>query len=644
MKLSIHNTIPLFVLAFLAIMPMMPTTVFAQDEPKAEENDSVVKPRINYISAKTLCPAHGVDRRIIGNYDSLQMIMDSIQRADSLYYQTMSDWCRQQSENVRSMINSLNLDYTREGPNNQIIWLDSTHCINDATSIIKVLEMLEEALLSTADNYDEYEEERQIYEKKKAEERERQRIRDERQLKARIISDCKDTIRSMNDKIDLICQGKTVTDKKVKAELKDIFISYKSIYNDYDLTKTFDIEIEDPSEEYSNELKELADLQIEILDSILGPNSIRNQISKFPSKLQKYAEKANHTEVYRSYNNAFKSYQLPIKFKGMDGFKQYEDSLRAVRYVQNSYCIVIILLDSIIDYDKELQEICANSPEVYRSCNEQYRSMKSEKRLIPNYRTVPESDAFIANLRNFSYVQHEFANSIPYIEEIKNRNDSILGACPGSLYDIRTAFQELVFSNRLVPDFINKASADAFYEQLEDYQKVQKTYITAFNKRLKIDSTSTVIKGSKWSPKALVTGYKLISEAHDLTPHFKTEAGGVDYITKLDKYIDLQSRFIKIIDNEKEMAFMTDSITAKYNNEKALKNIVKAYKKLLKTYVFDLKITDIADVNYYIEYQEKVLAMQKRFLTPSSIEQYSMSERLKKADIEEIKIIMGVVD
>ena len=391
------------------------------------------------------------------------------------------------------------------------------------------------------------------------------------------------------------------------------------------------------TDSHFKQLDELQLFQSELLDSVLGNNSYSNRIEAFKGTLQMRSGK-DHNEVNKSYLRVFKKVQIPISFKTIAEYNDYTAQLREVIAVQQNYLNVIDLRDTIAQNTNTLQMQCSKKhKEIYSS----YKEILSEVNLVPSFTTLAESEKFIANLQDFTVVQNEFSKAIQRIEVIETRGDSIVALCHKNITDVATAYKELVAATDFVPKFINKASADYFNKTLDEFETVQQIYIQIVTIRNVIDMGSASIVNSKNAPKGLVPGYKQMMKYTDFTPHFSNEAGGKDFIKLLNHFIDIQQKFVNIVNNNNTIDANSKQFRTAF---KEYANIYKAYERLLKTYDYELNIISEADINSYQRHQETILAMQERFSAlANSLEKEDYNNRLKKVkEPDKIKLIMGI--
>ena len=581
-----------------------------------------------FLSARDLCQSYDVDARVVDNETVLQAVLDSVQRVQPNAYPLMAQWCRQQQMRINRMIRSLSGDYTREG---DVIWMDSLHCITDAGAYIAKLEKTAATLQARSEQYNTLEQERLEAERRAAEERARAealRIQREKDLQ---LATLKDTIRAMHKNITTICDGKGISDKARVKELKDIFYAYLAVYNRYDLTDNV------ATDSHIKQLDELRVFQTELTDSVLGANSYTDRIEAFKNTLHIRSGK-DHNDVNKSYLRVFKKVQIPISFKTIAEYYDYTSQLREVIAVQQSYLTVINLRDTISSNTNQLQQQCQKK---HKDVFSSYKEILAEVNQIPAYTTLQESEKFIGELNGFIELQHEFSDVVKRLDIIETRGDSIVALCQKNIGDVAAAYKSLVEANDFVPRFINKASADRFNATLDDFEALQRKYIEIIGIRNIIDIGSSTINGTKNAPKGLQPGYKQMMKYTDFTPHFSTQNGADDFIRLLFHFIEIQKKFVAIVNNNNTIETNTKQYRTAF---KEYANINKAYERLLKTYDQELNIISEADLNSYLKHQEEVLAMQERFTALiGSLDKDEYNNRLKKVkEPDKIKLIMAI--
>ena len=608
----------LFSLLFLVVSTI---ALWAQSH---DVHDSTV----TMLHTRSLCPHYNVDARVIDSKDALSSILDSLRQVQPNAYPIMSQWCRQQRVRINRMVNSLKTEYTLDG---NIIWMDSSHCLVDAGIFLAQMEQVAAFLLSESEHYDQLEKERLIAEKRAAEERakaEEARIQREKDLMLAIE---KDSIKNIHKEITIICDARGVSDKEKVKELKNIYYAYLSVYNRYDLTDN------NATDNNIKLLDELQRFQRSVIDSVLGPNSLPVQIEAFKNTIHLRSGK-DHTEVNKSYLRVFKKIHIPINFKTIAEYNSYIGQLKEIMEVQQNYLHTIELRDTISHNTLLLQQLCSKK---HKDIFSSYKDYINEQNTIPAFASLAESEKFINKLQDIIDIQHLYKYATFRVDTISSRGDSILRICPKNIDDIVSAYKEVVSLTDFVPKFINQASADRYFQTLDNFEQVQQVYIKTIAIRSTIEKRSQQILNTKNAPRGLVPGYKQMMKYTDFTPHFNSQRSGDDFIKLLNHFISTQDKFIQIINNNN----IIDNNTKQFKTAfKDYVNIHKAYERVAKTYDMELSVLSEADLNSYLKQQSVFMAMQEKFVQlSSSLEKEDYNNRLKKVrEPDKIKLIMGV--
>lgn len=592
-------------------------------------SNGITTPDITNINARDLCRNYNVDARIVDNRDNIIPIMDSLQKIQTNAYPLMSQWCKKQRQNVQKMLNSLRNDFRMDG---NMLWIDSTHCIVDASAFISKLEQTASFLESRASYYDTKEQERIENERRIAEERARAeaaRIQREKETRMQRLTD---SIRGLHQTITVICDGKGVTEKARIKELKDIYYdAYLPIYNRYNLAST------DVDDERFAQLSELKDFQVNLVNNVISDTSYAQRIEKFKDIVKTRCGK-DHSEVNKSYLKAHKKLHVPIKFKSIAEYNEYVGQVQEIILVQQSYLKVIDLRETITSNTNKIQAQCGKK---HRDIFNSYKEVLGELNLVPSFTTLSEANSFIETLENFINLQMEYNRVIMRIDKIEQQNDSIIAACPKNISDVAASYKELVEATDFVPKFRNISSANFYNKSLDDFEQIQQIYIDIIGLRNTIVEKSDTINSSKSSPKGLTAGYKTMVKYNNFTPNFSTVKDGQDFVASLNYFIRIQNKFITIIKQTEQIEAAGKRFKTAFKN---YSNIYKAYERLLKTYDYDLKILSEGDLDSYLLHQRSVLDMQQKFEELiNSAEKETINGRLKKEkDPERIKLIMGV--
>ena len=606
--------------AIILLLSLVASRVTAQTGPDSTQ--------VFRIDISDLCSTYQADPRLLRNENSLTYIMDSLQGVEPNAYPLMGQWCRQQRMRLRRMANSLRNDYTLK---DNTLWIDSTHCILQASNGLALLDRVAERLQEEALRYDELEMKRIEEERLAAAERQRAEALRIQQEKDNRLEASKDSVRTLHKQIISICDAKGVTDKARIKHLKDIFYAYLSVYNKYELSNP------STDDDHFKQLDDLRLFQCDLLDSVLGINSFATRIASFDNTLHFRTGKM-HTEVYKSYLRAFKNVQIPVNFKSISEYRQYTDQLRALLKVQQAYLTVVELRDSINNNSTQLQIQCSKR---HRDVYNSYKDLQEEFNSIPSFTTLPESQRFIAKLRDFIKLQQSYMAAVLRLETISMRGDSIVLACPKNINDVALAYKELVSTTELTPHFINQASTDRFNQILDDFESVQRLYGTVMQVRNVISSNGTRITTARNAPHGLVAGYRQMLKYTNLTPYFNSPASGRDFINTLNHFIEIQEKFLTILGNYETINEKTRQFRLAF---KDYANLRKAYERMLKNFDYELTILSEADINTLLKHQEVTIAMQQRFEeVNNSADKGDYNLRLKGVkEIDKIRLIMGI--
>jgi len=600
---------------------------WAQDEP-TEGSPSSDSSKYTFLSASTLCSVYQVDGRLIDDADMLLSVMDSLQKVQPNAFPLMSQWCTQQRGRMLRMSSSLLEEYNFDGA---VAWIDSTHCIIDASLYAAKLTQMASTLEARSEYYNKKEQERLEEERRAAEERARaEALRIQREKDQRLAR-LQDSVKNQHMSITVSCDGSGESDKNRVKILKDIYYAYLSIYNRYDITS------QATDDSHFAQLNELREFQSELMDSVIGPYSYIKQSDRLKESIRVRSGK-NHSDVNKSYTKIFKKVQVPVSFKSIAEYRTYLGELRELRNVQLQYLAVIDYLDSMDHYNNIIQS----------RCGKQHRDIyNAEKEILATLSTTPEftntqqGTIFVADLANFVVVQRRYLAVIDRIEVIDRRGDSIVTACDKQFGDVASSYRELKEATDFVPKMRNLNDAEFFNRQLDVFETIQGIFQEIITLRSMITSKGDTILSSKSTPKGIINGYKLVLKSTDFKPAFTDESGGVAHKQLLKNFINIQNKFITIgnntdLINRNSLQFKTAF--------KDYSNIYKAYERLLKIYDYEINILTEADVDSYLRHQNNVLRMQNRFIeVMNSTEKVDLNKRLKREkDPNNIKLIMGI--
>lgn len=440
----------------------------------------------------------------------------------------------------------------------------------------------------------------------------------------------RDQITDFHSQIEAICLNPAAEKNRQKI-LKDIRYSYLPIFNKYDTSPT------KGSEEVNANLGELRDFQRLLLDSILGSNGYPMQIDAFANTLKNAAGKS-HSDVFKSYQKAFKKVANPSTFSSLADFNTFLTRYRETYKVQQLYLEVISLRETIAVKSIDVKAQCGKQhKDVYNSYSEILESIDQ----IPTFVTLNEADPFISQLKEFNKVQDEYINSVNRLEVIARRGDSIIAICDKKLSDISSAYKEMLGSVSHVPNFKTVAGAEFFYKSLDDFEQMQRDYIIVVDRRRTIASKNDSILASKNSPKGLAKAYKELQSRVVLSPSFPSHSQALDFIDRLNANIELQNKFLQVQTNFAQIATNGQEIK---NLSKSASNIGKAYNLIFKNTDLSVLIVTDADVDRYLVSQNDCLHMQETFINVlKSYNREVYNNALKgEKDLGRIRTTMGL--
>src|SRR5574344_987212 len=511
------------------------------------------------------------------------------------------------------------------------IWVDSVTCINDYEIYYVRLNAFVATMQRQAEHFTRMEAHRLDQLRRDEEERQRKESqRKQNEANAQLVK-IKETINAQNAEIESICLSSAVVDKAQIKTLRDILYNYMPIRNQYDLSVT------QGSDAVLQKLTELSNFQRNLLDSVLGPNSYTTRINDFPSALKTRAGKA-HNEVYRSYQKNFKKSSAAVAFIDLNDYYRYIQSQKDIITIQQRY----------VDAIHYREQIEANSNALMLQCGKRHKDIATAYQnvietinLVPAFSTIGESEDFINSLRNFILVQQQYQQSIGRVEQIFGRGDSLLAFCTNNLSDVADAYKELVKATSFVPSYRTMEGADFFYQTLDNFTKLQSSYIKIIGLRNTIQRKSDSIIAAKTAPKGLVSSYKDYQSRINITPNFSNIEQSTSYLSALDNFIALQDKFISIIANDNIIESNSSQIK---NQSKPFPNITKAYSRLLKSYDFTVAVRTEGDADSYLRFQETLLTEQNKIFSIMKSPEYVRYENqlMNEKDINGIKLDVGV--
>ena len=612
-------------IAVYVVLTFLSVVLCRAQQPRVADT---AKSNVSRMSGTSLCMAFGADARMFDGQESLDAILDSISKVHPNAYPLMGQWCITQSLHLRRMSASMRNDYKWD---NGIIWIDSTHCITDATETIGKCDQLISTLTFLSRKYEQLEAERIEAERIAAEEHARaeaRRIQQEKDQKLKLL---KDTILTLHRDIQYACNNTSTPDKNRVKELKDIFYAYLSIYNRYDLTGTT------TDDNRFTQLNELESFQKDVIDSLIGSNSYYNQIENFKNTIRSRAGNS-HTDILKAYNRAFKKVQTPVTFKSMAEYQAYITQLQNIRATQDSYIKAIELQDTLAKNTLILQEKCSKE---HREIFNAYKSILGEQNLVPSYSDYSSAKIFISSLYAFINIQHDYIYIVQRMDTISKRGIEITQSCSKQTSDVASAYKELSQTTDFIPYLRNESDVKSHNRMLNHFEEIQDIYLRIVNLRDSINTRSEQILAAKNTPKGLLNSYKQTLKTASLTPHFREIDKGDIFVRQLEHFIAIQEKYLLIEDKDHQI----DNTTKRFRTTaKEYGNISKAYEHVAKTYDMEFNALNESDLDAYLSLQDRILDIQNKFdavLNSTDKAQYNQMFK-KESDPGKIKLIMGI--
>ena len=571
---------------------------------------------------------------ILGNYGLDVAWVDDTARAMSYLaeqtedYVALTNLCVSIRTRAQKAIASIENDYEFR---DSVIWLDSNTVLADYPIYEYRLRRLADLMGRMSIRYSRLEQQRIEQEKEVARQRAIEEARRQQEERNRMASDFRSNIDLHHRAIITACDGAGVTDKAKLKELKDLYYSYLMVYNKYDLSTG------NATNESLNRLDELNSFQNDLLENVLGQNSLPSQIENFKNILKVRCEKEN-SDVYRSYTKVFKQTSVPVSFADVREYEDYVNRMRVVVNVQHRYLQALDLRATIATgseaiaarYGKKYKQIVAAYREVLRTVNQ-----------LPAFTTNAESLLFIQSMEDFIAAQQLYLEYYSSIEDISRRTDSIMSVGMGKMGDIAAAYREIEPTMLPIPGFRDTEGALLYEQQLDDVRLVQECYLKVILKRREIARNDDTIIMSRKLDRTLVNGYRTLRKQVDLRPSFSTLERGNSFLATLDSYIEMQELCLLSRDKLRKIASNEHVITAKDN---PYRNIAKAYSRMAKAYRGIDEIANTEDLRRYDRQCDYILEMQQAFLSTihNPLAADSDSKLKHETAIDKIKLIIGL--
>ena len=513
-----------------------------------------------------------------------------------------------------------------------LIWIDSNTVLGDYPIYEYRLRRLAEFMGRMSIKYSRLEQQRIEAEKEAARQRAIEEARRQQEERDRIADDLRANIELHHRAIITACDGVGITNKSKLKELQDLYYSYLMVYNKYDLSPG------SASNESIARLDELNAFQNDMLENVLGQNSLPYQIENFKNVLKVRCEGGN-SDVYRSYSKVFKHTSVPVSFADVKEYEDYVNRLRTITTIQARYLQTIELRATIASGN---EAIAARYGKKYRDAVSSYKDVLATINQLPSFTTNAESLNFIKSLEDFIEAQQIYLDDYSALEDISSRGDSIIRSSQSSrFHDIVDAYRSIEGSLRPIPKFRDAQEAVIYEQQLEDVKQVQQCYLTVIKMRDAIARNEDSITEARKLDRILYNGYRLLRRQVDLRPSFTTVERGRSFIDMLRQHIEMQELCLSTMNRINAINNNEDYIT---NKDNRLRNIAKAYQRIVKAYHGVDEITNSEDLRRYSRQCDRILEMQQAFIKtmqgPTAAE--SDNKLRRENDIEKIRLVVGL--
>ncbi len=543
-------------------------------------------------------------------------------------YVELTNLCVSLRTKAQTVINSLANDYPHH---DDLVWIDSTIVLGDYAIYDYRLRLFADFMGRRSIHYSRLEQQRIEAEKEAARLRAEEEARQRQLALDRQAEDLRLGIERHHLAILAACDGAGISDKAKIKELKDIYYSYLMVYNKYDLTPS------QATPASIAQLDELNSFQNDLLENVLGQNSLLFQIENFKNQLKVRCEK-NHSEVFRSYSKVFKQTSVPVTFASVSEYQDYILRLQTIVAVQQRYVQSIELLNTIASNYEAISNLYSKK---YKPVFNAYKDVHRTIDQVPSFTTNAQSLNFIQSLTDYVEAQQIYLQYYAVIEDITRRSDTILEGNHANFKDVSRAYREIRPTLLPLPNFKTPAEALLYEQQLSQVTQIQNAYLTTIEKRTLIQKLDDSLEDNRKIDRTLWNGYKLLRKQMDLTPAFNTVERARSFLSALDDFIGLQRLCMNILAKRRDVASNDKQIDQRTSS---FRNIEKAYSRMMKAYDDFDDIANLEDFRRYDRQCDRILEMQQAFLTllGSGTVDDADSRLKKESDISKIKLVLGL--
>ncbi len=543
-------------------------------------------------------------------------------------YVALTNLCVSLRTKAQAAVSSLSSDYVMR---DSLIWIDSNIVVADFDIYEYRLRSFADLMGRMSIRYSRLEQQRVEAEKEAARLRAIEEARQQQLARDKEAENLRGSIELHHRSIISACDGAGITDRTKLKNLKDLYYSYLMVYNKYDLSHGH------ASHESLAQLDELNAFQQDLLENLLGNNSLPSQIDNFKAQLKTRCENDN-SDVYRSYSRLFRQSPVPpVTFADVREYESYLNRLHTIINIQQRYLLAIDLRSTI---ETNTQTIVNLYGRKYREIANAYKDVLRLVETVPAFTTNAESVNFIESLQNFIDAQQRYVDMYPMFDDITHRTDSITSS-PTSIRDVTRAYNDILPALVPMPKFKDVEGADLYHDQLLAVGKIQQCYLDFIRLRHDIGRLDDSVYALRKQDRVVYKGYKLLNKQGDLTPRFSTYERGRSALIALNGHLEMQRMCLQALRKRQAIdatAGRIEEMTASY------RNIRKAYSRMEDIYLDFNEITNLEDLRRYTRQLDNTAVMQEAFLnTIRGDLVLEADNKLKhESEVDKIKLVVGL--
>ena len=576
------------------------------------------------LSVRDLLPNYGLEAAWV---DDTAGVVEYL-AAQPQDYAELTNLCVSLRTRAQKAINSFENDYITV---DSLVWIDSNTVVSDFVIYEYRLRRLAEQMGRMSIRYSRLEQQRIADEKEAARQRALDEARRKQEERDRIADELRSNIDLHHNAIIKATLGTGVSNRTKLAELRDIYYAYLMVYNKYVFPPGH------ATDEMITRLDELNSFQNDLIENLLGQNSLLYQIENFKNVLKVRCESSNNNDVYRSYTRVFKRTSVPVSFVDVSEYSDYINQLRGIVLVQQRYLQTLELRATIAAGS---DAIAARYGKKYREVVSTYRDVLATVNQVPAFTTQNESLLFIQSLEEFIDAQQLYIDNYVTLEELSARADSIMQG-QNRFRDVSDAYRSVEPMLKTIPAFKDAVGAALFDARVEEVRQVQQCYLRVIALRTQIAANDDTLTAARKMSRTLANGYRTLYRAAVLQSQFYSVERGQAFISQLESFVETQDLCISTMHKLRVIETNERVITSK---ETPYRNISKAYLRVVKSYSGIDQITNHEDLRRYGLQCDNIIEMQEAFIRTmrgTLAEDCDKSLR-HETDVAKIRLVVGL--